>query len=41
VAPLGYLEGGSFTRHIERQMKGAVEIKYLSLKFCEGKMEDV
>jgi hypothetical protein len=34
------MEGGSFTRDIERWMKGALEIERLSLrKLCEGNLE--
>jgi hypothetical protein len=38
--PLGYLEGGSFTKDIERRMKRALGVKRLSLrKLCEGNLE--
>jgi len=41
-APLGNLEGGSFTRDFERWIKSALEVEYLSLReLCEGNLEAV
>ena len=39
-APLGNLEGGSFTRDFERWMKGALEVEHLSPReLYEGNLE--
>jgi len=39
-APLGKLEGGSFTGDFERWMNGALEVRHLSLReLCEVNLE--